>query len=369
MTQDWQPETKLAKAVYTAGFRYDPDQDIIFSRMDAWQRKFGYAYAYDLAAPVTISAVIDCEPIFFRYDQKDWMIELWKGQYGLETGAEIGVYVSDDTKRVLDATIGKRPGDDYNSQFFECAEDGERLEMSFELERDGRPLFARGPELHWWLTGFKWGVLSSPEQLVMKLRVTLSTTEMREVFVDAIEGHPFRDISVDGQTVAFTFDQATPPQPRRDPRCAHFVELAQSNNSQIVHRYGQLDLEDSDPNGIRDEIAGDVLDYFNCCSPTGFGDRLADALQTTGYQATDVGQALQEVFRTSAEDAAQVLHQAGYDARQVAETLRNVFKQGSEQAAKILVNIRAEFDEARDALDAVFDDGKEAITNLLRRLF
>ena len=36
--------------------------------------------------------IIDCEPICFMYGGKNWMIELWKGQYGLETGGEIGVY-------------------------------------------------------------------------------------------------------------------------------------------------------------------------------------------------------------------------------------------------------------------------------------
>jgi hypothetical protein len=59
--------------------------------MDALQRNFGYAYGYDFAA-LGMSFILDCEPIFFDYDGKHWMIELWKGQYGLESGCEIGVY-------------------------------------------------------------------------------------------------------------------------------------------------------------------------------------------------------------------------------------------------------------------------------------
>ena len=68
------------------------------------QRYFGYAYAYDAAA-LAMNAIIDCEPIFFDYAGKTWMIELWKGQYGLETGCEIGVYNRDHRLliiRVLD---------------------------------------------------------------------------------------------------------------------------------------------------------------------------------------------------------------------------------------------------------------------------
>ena len=92
MPTNWTPESSLAKAVDLAGFRYDPDQDIIYSKFDAWQRATGFCHMYDEAAPATISAVIDCEPIRFLSGGKQWMIELWKGQYGIETGAEIGVY-------------------------------------------------------------------------------------------------------------------------------------------------------------------------------------------------------------------------------------------------------------------------------------
>src|SRR3954453_3455004 len=82
---EWRPKSALASAVWAAGFTYDPAQDIILSRMDPLQRKFGYAFGYDASA-LAMSMVIDCEPIFF-YHGKHWMIELWKGQYGLETGS------------------------------------------------------------------------------------------------------------------------------------------------------------------------------------------------------------------------------------------------------------------------------------------
>ena len=87
----WTPTSALARAVDSGGIPYDPDQDIIYSKMYPVQRQLGYAYGYDAAA-LLMGAVIDCEPIFFDYGGKTWMIELWKGQYGLETGCEIGVY-------------------------------------------------------------------------------------------------------------------------------------------------------------------------------------------------------------------------------------------------------------------------------------
>ena len=91
---EWPNGLPLARSLtqwLPPGFWYDPQQDIIFSRMDALQRKFGYAYGYDDSI-FLINAVIDCEPIFFSFAGKTWMIELWKGQYGVMTGCEIGVY-------------------------------------------------------------------------------------------------------------------------------------------------------------------------------------------------------------------------------------------------------------------------------------
>mgnify|MGYP001147717408 FL=1 len=76
------------------GFFYLPDQDIITSAQNAWQRNFGYHALFDKSAS-RLSMVFDCEPIYFNYQDRTWMIEFWKGQYGINTGGEIGVYCAD----------------------------------------------------------------------------------------------------------------------------------------------------------------------------------------------------------------------------------------------------------------------------------
>jgi len=144
----WSPTSNLAKTVYAAGFLYNDRQNIVFSRMDALQRKLGYAYGYDDLAPLG-NMIIDCEPIFFDYGGKTWMIEFWKGQYNLMTGCEIGVYTRSQQSSspyfsFLDATVGQRPNDPKHSTFFECASDADRLEMSFDLLRRGQKLLSEG---------------------------------------------------------------------------------------------------------------------------------------------------------------------------------------------------------------------------------
>lgn len=296
MPQKWKPKTEMAKAVWMAGFSYSPEQDIIYSRMDAWQRKFGYAYSYDIAAPASISAIIDCEPFFFHYGGKHWMIELWKGQYGLETGAEIGIYNSDKDIGFLDLILGKRSHDPDNGKFFNCALNSELLMMSFTLERNGNPLFTRGPEKHWWLTGFNWGVLSKPEELVMKLRIEIPASEMREAFVNAVEETGYQNVRVDGDSVSFTFDTPRTHQPRKDMNCKPFVDLAEENNKKIVAKYRDMHLPNNDPNEIQDDMAAEFIGYFTSCQPGQFKRYTHDMLTACGYELTDLTKALESVF-------------------------------------------------------------------------
>ena len=58
----------------------------------AWQKHFGFGKIYDIASPYLLLEY-DYIRIFFTYENKDWMIQFWKGQYGMIFyGGEVGVY-------------------------------------------------------------------------------------------------------------------------------------------------------------------------------------------------------------------------------------------------------------------------------------
>lgn len=122
-----------------AGFEYDAEQGIYYSQLDPLQRLFGFNVIYDVAAP-RVGMVYSTKRIFFDYDDKDWMVQIWKGQYGITAGAEIGLY--------------NKPSDRLVPQY-DCATDDELITMSFDFYNGGQYEFSRGPEKHWWLTGFK----------------------------------------------------------------------------------------------------------------------------------------------------------------------------------------------------------------------
>jgi len=266
----WEPTSLFAKAVYDAGFEYDRSQDIIYSRMHALQRHFGYGYAYDAYA-LDGGMIIDCEPIFFESGGKLWMIELWKGQYGIETGCEVGVYVRNPKDRdfplpILDKVIGARPNDPNpeHSLFFNCADDKQMLEMSFVLYRNGTKFFQRGPETHWWLTGFKWGVYTDPKDLRMDITIKFSDSGMQNAFVAALRSMGYTDIHTDGagKHVSFTFAEPKTYQPRLHSPLLPAVQTALQID---VAAYDSLNLPNNDPNDVPanafNAIRNNAVDY------------------------------------------------------------------------------------------------------------
>jgi hypothetical protein len=317
MSQPWSPQNALAKAVDLAGFSYDPAQDIIFSKMDPPQRMLGYAYGYDALA-FLISAEIDCEPIFLEYRRKTWMIELWKGQYGLMTGCEIGVYNRSQDSQLspayafLDATVGRRPHDtdESHNKFFDCAGNDELLEMSFTLHRGGQKLFSRGPERHWWLTGFKWGELSSPEDLSMDVSIKFPDATMSQAFVNALKGLGYQKVDApSGGPVRFTFDQPrTKFQPRKE---STFANVRTVNNA-IVSKYKQLRLASNDPNKITGDLERTISDYITQYGSAFFTQVVANYFKQANRAVKELLGVLMTRFGSAYDEATKAITNAGY---------------------------------------------------------
>ena len=326
----WSPSSRLAKAVDLAGFSYDPQKDIIFSKMDALQRKFGYAYGYDDLA-FLINADIDCEPIYFDCHGKSWMIELWKGQYGLMTGCEIGVYNRSPNGSpiysFLDATIGKREHDSNPSHnlFFDCAGDNELLEMSFTLYRRGRAetLFSRGPEKHWWLTGFRWGELSNPDDLSMEVSIKFPSWEMYDAFVRALLDLGYQPTAIPAHPVIFTFDRPHSFQPRLNPARQSSLAEVRNSNARIVSRYKELGLLSNDPNGITGDKEHVISDFITQYGPAFFARVLAELSRNASKTAQELLAVLLTRFGRAHEEATKAITDAGYTLSEWIGSLEN----------------------------------------------
>lgn len=166
----------------------------------ALQRKFGFNKAYDNFAGLA-NFYLDTIRVYFTYDNKDWLIELWKGEYAMASvGCEIGFYYNDkpssSTNGPLDASIGEK-------KHFKAVEDKDAMYCSMELWQyvkaaDPEPIkrinFAR--RKCWWAASFENGVLekhSDRTTLVMRGTIEFPTTEMMELFIYGLEERGFRE--------------------------------------------------------------------------------------------------------------------------------------------------------------------------------
>lgn len=200
---DEQKIKDLNKAITPFGFQYDFCQDLFYAARDGWQKEMGYGKIYDENA-IRLSMVIDCEPLYFTYDGKSYLLELWKGQYGITTGAEIGFYVSDE----MDTEYPER-------LFYKSVTDKEFLGMRFVLRKKGRILMIRD-EWHWWLTGFVLGEFSKPEELGVEVSITFPDQRMRNAVYEALlkAGYEQENIYADGLRLRFGFTKPRTVQPK-----------------------------------------------------------------------------------------------------------------------------------------------------------
>lgn len=185
----------LNKLVEPLGYWYDPRQDIFSSTPDAWQKIYGYAEIYNHAAPF-FNMIFDCQPVYFNYDGKTWLIEFWKGQYGINTGSEVGIYRADSIvpPAARDMTL------------FHAVKEEEYLEFFTRLRKNCCPIASLREE-HWWLTIFSMGCFSRPKELSLDISIRFPDLDMRDAFLDAMlkTGYDLEDFYICCTTVSFTF--------------------------------------------------------------------------------------------------------------------------------------------------------------------
>ncbi len=211
-TPDWEKLMYVNSFLKPFGFSFDLECDIVVTGEDVWQKDMGYTDFYDYHAPF-FNMVMDAFPLYFDYDGKNYRIELWKGQYGITTGAEIGIYIHDDS---------------CPKGFYRAATDDEQLKMWFQLDKKCN-LFTRCDKT-WWLTGFDVGVFSKPKNLKMTVCIEFPTCEMRMAFVRSLveAGYSCCQLNILGNTVCFEY---CTPGHYKPNRCHRLIKcIAQMYN-------------------------------------------------------------------------------------------------------------------------------------------
>lgn len=168
------------------------------------QANFGYNRLYDWGAQL-IDFSIDTARMKFDYGEKEYMIQIWKGQYISgemgTVGGEVGLYTR---PKGTVSTIGH-----YN-----CAprEEWLNMEMTVLWDEEGNgnyiPQLTRAYALHWWPTGFVFGQLENKKDsdpLRVLCRITFNEEGMAQAFAQALAQEGFESVSSFDPTVKDTF--------------------------------------------------------------------------------------------------------------------------------------------------------------------
>lgn len=177
----WKDAGKLG-AAGLLGYLYDPERDVFYTAKDPWQRNFGFNVIYDVSAQL-ILLNYKTNRFKFNCNGKDWMIQFWKGHYGLVIyGGEIGVYT-----KPVDRVV----------EHYDCASDEDMLRMSIKFyQYDVKQekwvfTFERPYGLYWWCTGFKignngGGYDTKFSNYRIDARITMKNFEMLNAFTKAL---------------------------------------------------------------------------------------------------------------------------------------------------------------------------------------
>lgn len=185
----------LSKLAAPFGLSLDSAQGILTTRTDTWQKKFGYGEFYDKKA-LAMQMVFDREPVYFNHRGKTWLVELWKGQYGISTGAEAGIY---HTSSIVPPPLRQQT-------MFQALGKEEMLPIRLRLTSSGTPLFTL-EQTHWWLGGFTPGTCTLPEDLTMEVTLTFPEESLSLAFIQALItlGYQEEDLLTYDKTVQFSF--------------------------------------------------------------------------------------------------------------------------------------------------------------------
>ena len=212
------------RALKMLSYKMD-ENGIFYVEKEPWQKQFGFNALYDMVAPwmqlvyATVRVKFTYDYVYEIYTEgpnkgkvvrddngdpvykvgedgkpipKDWMIQLWKGRYGLlMLGAEIGVYTKPHTQ---------------SAQHYNSAVEEEELVMKMScyqhsfIDNKTKFLFTRGPASEWWQTGFVPGSFENPDahnsgkdEIILLFELRFPNEEMLGLFTDGMVSAGFKE--------------------------------------------------------------------------------------------------------------------------------------------------------------------------------
>ncbi len=168
--------------MFGSGYNFNFYEATVYTTVDCWMRNFGFCLFYDIAAnlmPISFNYIT--RRFKFDYQGREWMIQIWKGNYFITNGGEVGIYTRDE------GSFGT---------FYNCASEDEELYMSLQVYQGDNLIVNQKMQRHWWMCGFNIsGRKYLPEAFTLKTTIEMRDREMLNAFVQAIERNVMNDVS------------------------------------------------------------------------------------------------------------------------------------------------------------------------------
>lgn len=161
------------------GYNFDINDMVVYATLNCWMRDYGFCVGYDMISYALPLFSYETRRFQFNYNDREWMIQIWKGNYVITNGSEVGVYTRDK------GSLGT---------YYNCASDDEMLNMSMQLYHGDELIIDVKEQPHWWANGFKLAdTLYTPSSMTLKFTVEMKDNDMLKAFCKSID----RDIHQD----------------------------------------------------------------------------------------------------------------------------------------------------------------------------
>ena len=177
------------KGMMGIGFNCNAYDALVYAPMYCWMKNFGFCVEYDMLCYALPVYCYNTRRFKFEYDNREWMIQIWKGNYLITNGGEVGIYNRDK------GSFGT---------FYNVVSEEEEMPMSLQITHGDEVLVDIPEQMHWWVNGFKLGRrLYSPHTLQMKFTILFPNEEMLSAFTASVDRNLFHDVTyeVDGLRV------------------------------------------------------------------------------------------------------------------------------------------------------------------------
>ena len=164
------------------GFNFSLAEMTLYATVNCWMRDFGFCLFYDIIAQmIPVVYKYETRRFKFDYDGLQWMIQIWKGNYFVTNGGEVGLYYRTPQK--------------YGT-FYKCADDEKMMPMTLKVSHGDTVLINKPQQNHWWINGFHMnGKMYLPESLTMEFSLVMPDKKMLDAFCESIDNNYQKDVS------------------------------------------------------------------------------------------------------------------------------------------------------------------------------